>query len=191
MEKDISTIRNPEFFDHSLPAGFDGIFSWNFLMEHHCFGYGNKIEPMDIDAVVERNDRIIMFETKGSLVDGEGNIVPIPIPTGQQLTLASFFKLGCVTQIILRMDVDKKYITSFQYRFPNDNTFTKFTMKNYSSIEMQKEIAKVVKMWYKDANELGKLSIKQPTNLNLVSEKVEIKPTFIDKVLLIFKLKRI
>lgn len=186
LDKLMDTIRNQEFFDGSLPAGFDGIWDWSFLNKHYCFGVGTSITPMDLDAIIERNGRFIVFETKGSIVDSYGNISPIPIPKGQQLTLAALFKLGCVTQVIIRCDVGKKHITSFQYRFPNDNTFTKMTLGNVSSADMQKEIAKIVKMWYRDADQSGGLSIKAPI-VKQAPVVVEKPLTFTDKVCNLFK----
>lgn len=55
------SIKYPKAFDGFPPAGFDGIFDWDFLKP--AFG-GTKIEPMDIDAFVERHGEILMFETK-------------------------------------------------------------------------------------------------------------------------------
>lgn len=54
-------IRNRALFDECPPAGFDGEFVWDFLKPAWA---GTKIEPMDIDAHVERYGAHLMFETK-------------------------------------------------------------------------------------------------------------------------------
>lgn len=69
------TIRNPEAFDSSPAAGFDGIFDWRWT--EGCFG-ATKIAPMDFDGVVERRCHYLVMETKD-----EGKA----IPTGQLITL--------------------------------------------------------------------------------------------------------
>jgi len=68
-------IRNSSLFNDNLPAGFDGVFDWDFLIE--CFA-PTKIQPMDFDAVVERNGHFLIFETKPENTE---------IPLGQKLTL--------------------------------------------------------------------------------------------------------
>ena len=62
-------IRNMAEFSRALPAGFDGVFHWDFL--HGAFGGNPKVKPMDFDAVVERHKRFLVFETKtpGAPVD--------------------------------------------------------------------------------------------------------------------------
>jgi hypothetical protein len=72
----------PERFKQAFPAGFDGVFDWDFL--EPAFG-GTKIMPMDIDAVVERKGRILLFETKADSKQ---------IPVGQRITLETFLKIG-------------------------------------------------------------------------------------------------
>ena len=52
----------PERFKQASPAGFDGVFDWDFL--EPAFG-GTKIMPMDIDAVVERKGRILSGTSYG------------------------------------------------------------------------------------------------------------------------------
>ena len=65
-----------------MPAGYDGEFAWDFLKPAF---HGTKIEPMDIDAIVERNGHRLIFETKSH---GES------IPMGQQITLKNEWRLG-------------------------------------------------------------------------------------------------
>lgn len=75
-------IKHPKRFKESNPAGYDGLFDWDFLRP--AFN-GTKIEPMDIDAVVERHGYFLVFETKKP--DKE-------IPQGQAITLESLVLLG-------------------------------------------------------------------------------------------------
>jgi len=69
-------------FKASLPAGYDGIFDWAFLLP---IFEGTKIEPMDIDGLVERHGRILIFETKQPDKD---------IPLGQSRVLETLLRLG-------------------------------------------------------------------------------------------------
>jgi len=76
------TIKYPEAFKASLPAGYDGIFDWSFLLP---IFKGTKITPMDIDALVERHGRILIFETKQPDKD---------VPSGQVGALETLLRLG-------------------------------------------------------------------------------------------------
>ena len=75
-------ILYPERFQQAEPAGFDGVFDWDFLLPAF---YKTKIQPMDIDAVVERRGKILLFETKEPGKD---------IPLGQKITLERFILIG-------------------------------------------------------------------------------------------------
>jgi len=72
----------PDTFKAMPPAGFDGVFDWDFLLPAF---EGTKIQPMDIDAVVERHGRILMIETKSPNKE---------IPQGQKITLEALLALG-------------------------------------------------------------------------------------------------
>ena len=76
------TIKYPKSFESSLPAGYDGIFDWSFLLP---IFEGTKIEPMDIDGLVERHGRILIFETKQPDKD---------VPSGQVRALETLLRLG-------------------------------------------------------------------------------------------------
>lgn len=78
------TILRPAAFNRSPAAGFDGVFDWDFLLPAFDFRR-TRIQPMDLDAVVERFDWKLGFETK------EGNA---PIPVGQMITLESLAREG-------------------------------------------------------------------------------------------------
>ena len=67
-------LRSERGFRESLPAGFDGFFDWDFLRG----AFGPTIEPMDFDAVVERNRHLLIYETKEPGVE---------IPDGQRRAL--------------------------------------------------------------------------------------------------------
>lgn len=75
-------IQYPERFNQSMPAGYDGLFAWDFLKPAFA---GTKIEPMDIDGIVERHGHFLLFETKSP--DKE-------IPKGQRITLTRLIDLG-------------------------------------------------------------------------------------------------
>ena len=75
-------IKDPKKFNQFKPAGFDNVFNWDFLLPAF---EGTNIQPMDIDAIIERNGRFIIFETKD-----EG----VKIPKGQQITLERLVLLG-------------------------------------------------------------------------------------------------
>lgn len=75
-------IKYPKKFRQSISAGFDGIFDWDFLLPAFV---GTKIEPMDIDAIIERHGKFLIIETK---TPGK------KIPEGQEITLKSLLQLG-------------------------------------------------------------------------------------------------
>jgi hypothetical protein len=81
-------ILYPQAFKRSLPAGFDGVFDWDFL--RGCFPRG--IMPMDFDGVVEINSRWLIFETKDVGKD---------IPAGQLQALRRLFKFQSFTLVFL------------------------------------------------------------------------------------------
>ena len=81
------TIKHPETFNNWPPAGFDGEFAWDFLLPSWS---GTNIEPMDIDAMVERRGHFLVFETKK---DGKD------VPLGQKITLTELWKRGFTTII--------------------------------------------------------------------------------------------
>lgn len=83
-------IKDPEGFNSSPSAGFDGVFDWDFLLPAFA---PTKIAPMDLDAVIERGGKFLVFETK----KGETEI-----PRGQIITLERLVETGPFTVIILR-----------------------------------------------------------------------------------------
>jgi hypothetical protein len=75
-------IKYQKTFDQFTPPGFDGVFDWDFLKP--AFN-GTKIEPMDIDALVERRGKFLIFETKTP---------DRKTPQGQLIALEQLLKLG-------------------------------------------------------------------------------------------------
>jgi len=75
------TVLYPKRFQQAAPAGFDGVFDWDFL--EGCFPRAT-IMPMDFDCVVEINGNFLVFETKA---DGKA------VPRGQILTFISLLQL--------------------------------------------------------------------------------------------------
>lgn len=75
-------IKYPKTFEGAKPAGFDGLFDWDFL---ELVFEGTKIMPMDIDAVVERKGKLLIFETKSEFKD---------IPYGQIITFERLLTIG-------------------------------------------------------------------------------------------------
>jgi|SRR5262245_19671536 len=68
-------LKYEDGFHRNPPAGFDGVFDWDFLK---AAWNGTKVEPMDFDAVVERGGRFLTFETKDP---------GVPLKDGQRFTL--------------------------------------------------------------------------------------------------------
>jgi hypothetical protein len=85
-------IRYPDLFDAAPPAGFDGVFMWDFLKG----AFGPVIDPMDFDAVVERCNRFLVFETKHP-----GAVVP----TGQRRALEALVLDPRFTVIVVKAKV--------------------------------------------------------------------------------------
>lgn len=72
------------------PAAFcAGLWDWSIL--DGCFG-NTKIKPTDVDGMVERNGKFLVFETKA---------IGAHIPQGQKITLRSLVKTGAFTVIIV------------------------------------------------------------------------------------------
>jgi len=72
-------IKFPKAFNGNLPAGFDGVFEWDYLE------FPRNITPMDIDGSVEIKGNFLMFETKDTGVE---------IPKGQFQALSRLVELG-------------------------------------------------------------------------------------------------
>jgi hypothetical protein len=86
-------IRNPAEFERAKPAGYDGLFCWDFLKG----AFGPKIEPMDFDGVVERRGHFLVFETKRDSVE---------MSLGSEITFAALLKSPRWTVILCEKHPD-------------------------------------------------------------------------------------
>jgi hypothetical protein len=77
-----------EAFSRHLPAGFDGVFDWDWCLPCLKSRSGDGKGPMDFDAVIERNGQFLVFETKDPGKE---------IPEGQERTLRAAHALGQFT----------------------------------------------------------------------------------------------
>lgn len=75
-------IKHQRRFESWSPAGYDGLFDWDFLLPAL---EGTRCQPMDFDCVIERRGRFLVFETK---IPGK------EVPQGQQITLDAALKTG-------------------------------------------------------------------------------------------------
>jgi hypothetical protein len=86
------TLTNEDRFHNGLPAHFDGLFDWDFLIPAFKEATGRNITPMDIDAHVEIGGNHLFFETKSG---------DTPVPPGQLQALHQLWAKGYVTVILL------------------------------------------------------------------------------------------
>jgi hypothetical protein len=125
-------IHSPENFKADPPAGFDGQFDWDVFKENGCWGNG-KINLMDFDGVVERNNHFIVFETKD---EGKG------VSEGQRMTLDSLRRARSFT---------------VAYLWPKSPPFKRMDMQFQNgmtkTIEGHEAIIETVKRWYGFAND--------------------------------------
>jgi hypothetical protein len=87
-------VNNEKEFRESLPYGFSGLFDWDFLLPIFA---GTRISPMDIDFCLEKNDNILLMETKK-----DGGVVGV----GQSMTYLSLYRRGGVTLVKITMKRD-------------------------------------------------------------------------------------
>lgn len=128
-------IRNKANFYHSLPAGFDGEFDWDFLIPAF---EPTKIQPMDIDGIVERNGHFLVFETKDEGKD---------IPVGQSITLNALHQLGVFTLFFL-YGKNKQEFTKFEIAWPNTTEVLDIDLKD----NPKAVILEYTKKWFYAAN---------------------------------------
>lgn len=127
-------IKHPGTFDETWPAGFDGVFHWDFLKPAFA---PTKIEPMDLDAIVERNGKFLVFETKGN---------GVPIPQGQLITLEQLTGTGLFTVIVLRGKTAVS-IAGWDVWFRGSNGVVKRHIEGGSE-----DLVKFVRRWFLKAN---------------------------------------
>lgn len=111
-------IKYQNTFKDTTPANYDGLFDWDFLLPAFK---KTKIQPMDIDAVIERKGHILIFETKN---------IGVTIPLGQKITLETFIKLGKgkITIFILYGKTPKT-IDNMEIWVYKQNTISKLKIK--------------------------------------------------------------
>ena len=134
-----STIYNPNAFDSSPAAGFDGAFFWEWT--EGCFGTGS-IAPMDFDAVVERNGNFIVFETKKR---------GVVVPQGQLITLDTAYSLNCFTIVFIHGK--EKPESMCVWHAPDFRTGQKMQEEVPVTVTQAR---KFVSEWYEYANKNGK-----------------------------------
>lgn len=126
-------INNHNKFNTWLPALFDGQFHWDFLKPAFA---GTKIMPMDFDAVVERNGKFLIFETKS-----KGKQIDL----GQKITLTNQWKKDDTTIIFLE-GKDPQNITGYSLYHDYQKN------KNVGDFEIIKcnsfDIVFVVRRWF-------------------------------------------
>lgn len=109
-------IIHPNKFYQKLPAGFDGVFDWDFLLPAFA---GTNIQPMDIDAIVERRGKFLIFESKEPDKD---------VPQGQIITLQQLIRLGRgkINVFILYGKTPLEIIAMDEWYWLNSNVSTNF-----------------------------------------------------------------
>lgn len=150
-----STIRNPEKFDNSPAAGFDGIFDWSWT--DGCFGK-TKISPMDFDGVVERHGNFLVFETKEA---------GAPIPSGQRRALREAYEIGCFTVILIQGKTRPETVQAWcQPGFKNQLDMSEF--KPVSDIN---KLRKFVSDWYEYADANWR---KKTVDVSFLNRKIQV-----------------
>lgn len=160
-------INNQEFFDGSLPANFDGIFEWDLITKHSLPKFG-KIDLMDLDAILEKMNRFLVFETKT-----KGSKIPV----GQQITLKALHNLGCFTIIVIKFQMDEKdlrYISGIWVMYPNDKDYTRVDKGSDSYRTRLIILLILVKHWFDDASRKGALSIRKENYSSWLKLKIKI-----------------
>lgn len=95
------TIRNDQFY-------MEGIWDWAIL--NGCFG-DTRIEPTDIDGLVERNGKFLVLETKSP---------GVTIPKGQEIMFKSFVRVsGAVVIVIWGQKNNPEKIKVFSRKHPD------------------------------------------------------------------------
>jgi hypothetical protein len=146
-------INNEKYFNKGLPAGYDGLFDWDYLIPAFS---GTKIRPMDVDGLVERNGRFILFETK----EPESTI-----PRGQQITLRALHKLGCFTIFFIE-GKKKEEVCKLWILWPADKDPHKIKLDNDDK-EPWEIVVDKVKEWFEDADQCGEKTKINPANIIL------------------------
>jgi hypothetical protein len=129
------TIKYPDKFLKSPSASFDGVFDWSWT--EGCFGE-TRITPMDLDGVIERKGKFLIFETKD---------IGVPIPKGQMYTFEALYRLNVFTILFIAGKTHpEKLMAWFQPGLHNGRKEIKHTDITLEYIRY------VVESWYVFAN---------------------------------------
>ncbi|MGB9804995.1 hypothetical protein, partial [Desulfofundulus sp.] len=114
------TIRRPDLYLES---------AWDWGILKGCFG-GSRIEPTDIDGLVERNGRFLVLEAKKP---------GVRIKQGQMLTFNALRNTGLFTIIVVWGENNVPYEMLVMYPPPIQ------PRRNRATLE---DLRRVVKWWY-------------------------------------------
>lgn len=135
------TIRNKKLFDSMPSANFDGVFDWDFLIEAFK---PTRIEPMDIDAIIERNGYFLIFETKSNPAKkGEAKI-----PDGQRYLFEALMRIikHKLTIFFVNGKDEKNIYYCWVWSWKDNKiTYSHHYGTNFDLLEMTKK-------WFKHAN---------------------------------------
>ena len=120
------TVNNPE-------AYLAGVWDWGIL--RGCFGE-TKIEPTDVDGLVERKGRFLLIEAKDSTAD---------LKQGQRITLEALHKTGVFTIVIVWGPTDCP---------ERIELWTRKGRFNYESADLAK-LRDIVSQWFRWADSRG------------------------------------
>lgn len=111
---------------------------WGFLREHKCFGE-TRIEPTDIDGIVERCGLFLFIECKSP---------GVPIGTGQDIMHKALVNTGVVTVVRLWGNAENHVVTEIEVLSRLGDVAKRRADLSYFIL--------VVKRWFLLAEEYGK-----------------------------------
>jgi len=114
------TIRRPDLYLES---------AWDWSILRGCFG-DSKIEPTDVDGLVEKNGRFLILEAKKP---------GVRIKQGQMLTFNALRNTGLFTIIIVWGENNRPQEMLVMYPPPFEPKWGKATLE---------DLRRVVKWWY-------------------------------------------
>lgn len=133
-------IHSQQVFTQEAPAGFDGVFDWDYLIPAFQNATGRRIQPMDIDAHVEIGGHHLIIETKR-----EG----VPVPSGQRRALLAFWAKGFATVVFLWGKTEPMVAEVY---YPSGRRKTIGSSANLSSLT-KKELFDLCARWATWAND--------------------------------------
>jgi len=135
-------IQNEEAFNHSLPASYDGQFDWDMLLP---IFQGTKLSFSDIDSILEKNGKFIIFETKK---------IKNSIPRGQSILLNRLHSKGDITLVYIFFDAEDKNndnIMMVQVKHENETEFTSHLFIGETKNDGKQFLYDLVSSWYNKA----------------------------------------